>query len=782
MIFIFINGVKFLVKKNVSILECCKLLGYTIPRFCYHSSLSVAGNCRMCLIELTGSEKPVVSCLTEIDAFMKIWLNTPLVKKARENVVETLLINHPLDCPICDQAGECDLQDQSKIFGIDRSRHFFSKTPSEDKYCGPLIKTIMTRCIHCTRCVRFCDEIAGISYFGTLNRGGSTEIGTYLEKVFISEISSNVVDLCPVGALTFKTQAFKERPWELKILNSIDTTDSLGSAININFKETEILRIFPKNTKHLNENFISDKARFFFDSIHINRAVSSCIVEDKNKKTDVVFYSYFHKKIEKYSLFKFRLNIDLKKKRPSFSVLKQSTNLFSDYKSARDLFTYYNSRKTLVLLDESVGNKTLNFLLNVYFFKKNKFVLKKVSNFLEDNIYIQNSNGFIDKINQTCHYNLFSCNLSTEACLLNLRVRVISNSNKTSIKNFGCYTSNKLINSFGSSNFFYILHLIEGVNTLKKKVLSLNELFFIGLSFIKRGALVSSLKNILRLNNSSSKIVEITPFSNSQGLSFFGVKKIISKETDIFGFGRVDNFFYLKLDDIFKNSKIKSTLTSFYLTDMVLLSNKNYNLKYNYYSSANIFEKSLQNLFFSIINSKNNVFNLNSMLVTFSLTKTIYTFCFKHNYVIHSHYNRIFSSFNESDNIFSTFSCFEEEEFYFNIEQRPQVSHYIVKNLYNSKSAIEYLSFFYGCRFKQSYSSAFLKYILEFLNNTNLFEINKQCLFKDTFNFHTNEKSFVSNYPDKSLLEDFYISNHSKNSNIMQKSSRAVRRVSSNFN
>jgi NADH dehydrogenase (ubiquinone) Fe-S protein 1 len=267
MITIKINNSHFLVKKNISILEACKYVGITVPRFCYHETLSVAGNCRMCLVEVENNPKPISSCTRPVEKNMSIFVDTPLVKKARENVIETLLLNHPLDCPICDQGGECDLQDQTKVFGSDYSRFFFNKRGVEDKNCGPLIKTIMTRCIHCTRCVRFGSEVAGVDFLGTLNRGTSTEIGSYAPNIFASEISGNVIDLCPVGALTSKPYAFKARPWELKINETIDITDSTGSNIYVNFKETEILRVLPKNNSEINENLISDKTRFSYDSV-----------------------------------------------------------------------------------------------------------------------------------------------------------------------------------------------------------------------------------------------------------------------------------------------------------------------------------------------------------------------------------------------------------------------------------------------------------------------------------------------------------------------------------
>jgi len=205
MISIELNNCIFLVKSNLSVIEACKFLGVAVPRFCYHEKLSVAASCRMCIVEIEKSPKPVTACSTDISSNMVIYTNTPFVKKARENILEALLLNHPLDCPICDQAGECDLQDQVKIFGSSHSRFYYmNKRTVEDKNCGPLIKTIMTRCIHCTRCVRFGSEIAGVDYLGTLNRGVSTEIGGYISKLFDSEISGNVIDLCPVGSLNKK--------------------------------------------------------------------------------------------------------------------------------------------------------------------------------------------------------------------------------------------------------------------------------------------------------------------------------------------------------------------------------------------------------------------------------------------------------------------------------------------------------------------------------------------------------------------------------------------------
>jgi NADH dehydrogenase (ubiquinone) Fe-S protein 1 len=273
MLKIYVNNFKVFVQPNTTILEACESIGIEIPRFCYYEKLSIAGNCRMCLVEVEKSPKPVVSCAMPVMDGMKVFTDTPLVKKAREGVLEFLLLNHPLDCPICDQGGECDLQDQALTFGTDRSRFYDFKRGVEDKNIGPIIKTIMTRCIHCTRCVRFASEIAGIGDLGTTARGTNTEIGTYIEKVFQSELSGNIIDLCPVGALTSKPYAFIARPWELKTVDSIDISDAIGSNIRIDYKETEIVRILPRLNEEINEEWISNKTRFMYDGLKHQRLV-----------------------------------------------------------------------------------------------------------------------------------------------------------------------------------------------------------------------------------------------------------------------------------------------------------------------------------------------------------------------------------------------------------------------------------------------------------------------------------------------------------------------------
>ncbi|CAH1250085.1 NDUFS1 [Branchiostoma lanceolatum] len=272
---VFVDDKRVLVDPGTTVLQAAAMVGVEIPRFCYHDRLSIAGNCRMCLVEVERSPKPVAACAMPVMKGWKIKTDSDMTKKAREGVMEFLLVNHPLDCPICDQGGECDLQDQSMTFGSDRSRftdnYFSGKRAVEDKNIGPLVKTIMTRCIHCTRCIRFASEIAGVDDLGTTGRGGDMQVGTYVEKLFKSEMSGNVIDLCPVGALTSKPYAFTARPWETRKTESIDVMDAVGSNIVVSTRSGEVMRILPRLHEDINEEWISDKTRFAYDGLKRQR-------------------------------------------------------------------------------------------------------------------------------------------------------------------------------------------------------------------------------------------------------------------------------------------------------------------------------------------------------------------------------------------------------------------------------------------------------------------------------------------------------------------------------
>ena len=283
---IIVNNKEIEFEEGMTVLQACELAGAEIPRFCYHERLSIAGNCRMCLVEMEKSPKPIASCAMPATDGMKIKTNTALVDKARKGVMEFLLANHPLDCPVCDQGGECDLQDQSLFYGLDHSRYTENKRQVNEKYMGPLIKTQMTRCIHCTRCIRFATEVAGVPELGAIGRGEDMEITTYLEKSMESELSANVIDLCPVGALTSKPYAFEARPWDLKKTETIDVMDAVGSNIRVDTYGWEVKRILPRINEDINEEWISDKTRYACDGLLKQRLDTPYVRENgKLKKT-----------------------------------------------------------------------------------------------------------------------------------------------------------------------------------------------------------------------------------------------------------------------------------------------------------------------------------------------------------------------------------------------------------------------------------------------------------------------------------------------------------------
>ncbi|MCA3715719.1 NADH-quinone oxidoreductase subunit NuoG [Phenylobacterium sp.] len=276
-----VNGVEVEFEPGMTVLQVAELAGEEIPRFCYHERLSIAGNCRMCLVEVKpGPPKPQASCALPAADNQEIFTNTPMVKKAREGVMEFLLINHPLDCPICDQGGECDLQDQAMGYGRDDSRFALNKRAVEEKAMGPLINTVMTRCIQCTRCVRFITEVAGVPEIGLISRGEDVEITTYLGSAVTSELSGNVIDLCPVGALTSKPYAFNARPWELKKTETVDVMDAMGAAIRVDSRGPAVLRVLPRINDEINEEWISDKTRFAVDGLSRQRLDTPYIREN----------------------------------------------------------------------------------------------------------------------------------------------------------------------------------------------------------------------------------------------------------------------------------------------------------------------------------------------------------------------------------------------------------------------------------------------------------------------------------------------------------------------
>ena len=397
---IIVNGKEIEFQSGMTVLQACELAGAEIPRFCYHERLSIAGNCRMCLVEMDKSRKPIASCAMPAAEGMNIKTNTEMVEKARKGVMEFLLANHPLDCPVCDQGGECDLQDQSLYYGVDKSRFSENKRYVSEKYMGPLIKTQMTRCIHCTRCVRFATEVAGVPEIGAIGRGENMEITTYLEKSMESELSGNVIDLCPVGALTSKPYAFSARPWELKKTESIDVLDAVGSNIRVDTYGWEVKRILPRLNEDINEEWISDKTRYSCDGL-LKQRLDTPYVKKNNKLIK--------------SSWDEALNVIIKK----FNETENS-QIAGHIGDLVSLETTLAFKKFFELL----GSNNLEF-------REKKFYINS-----EDKMnYLFNSS--INGIEKSDLILLVGCNPRHEATILNARIRKAFRNNKTPIFSVG---------------------------------------------------------------------------------------------------------------------------------------------------------------------------------------------------------------------------------------------------------------------------------------------------------------------------------------------------------
>lgn len=496
MVRILINNRFFFVKKNISILEACKFIGIKIPRFCFHENLSIAGNCRMCLVETDKAPKPVAACAAPIMENLSIITKGPRVLKSRENVLEILLLNHPLDCPICDQGGECDLQDQAQIYGTRVSRAYINKRGVEDKYCGTLVKTIMNRCIHCTRCIRFGIEICGTFALGTLNRGTNTEVGNYISKISNSPISSNVVDLCPVGALTLKTSAFLARPWELKSLESVDLTDGLGSNIYINYKELDVVKISPKKNKDLNESWVSDKGRFAFDALSNHRVEAKSILS---------------------------------------------------YQTFKKALSFLNDNQSLFLINKELSIKELNLLKKLNSLSKSKLKVKVFSNNKKkSNFYLWGFNSKISKItssnSKVCLF--LSSNIDVEASLLNIRLR-----NKFLINEINFYSFGSFINSTYSTLFvrFGVSEVVSLFGS-KNKIISklflkgVNPIIISGKSLMDR--VDSNSFEFFLKKNPSVLNYTIHTKSNEESINYLNINSYSSKDIQ-----SAKNLYFLNLED-----------------------------------------------------------------------------------------------------------------------------------------------------------------------------------------------------------------------------------------
>ena len=463
-----VNNQDIEVEEGLTVLQACEKAGVEIPRFCYHEKLSIAGNCRMCLVEIEKSPKPVASCAMPAAEGMNIKTNTKFVEKARKGVMEFLLANHPLDCPVCDQGGECDLQDQSMFYGVDKSRYKENKRFVPEKYMGPLIKTQMTRCIHCTRCIRFATEIAGVSELGAIGRGENMQITTYLEKSMESELSANVVDLCPVGALTSKPYVFEARPWELKKTESIDVMDAVGSNIRVDTYGWEVKRILPRINEDINEEWISDKTRYACDGL-------------LNQRIDTPFIKY-NNKFDKAS---WREVINLIKDRVKETEKDKICGFTGDLVNMETLYIF-----------KEFFNKCINS--NNLDFRNNHTYLNSE---LREN-YLFNSS--INGIEDSDFIFIIGSNPRFEATMLNARIRKAYLKNKLKIVS---------LNNVGDLTYPYetlngkaedIKNIVEGKHSLSKDIInSKKPIIILGQSILLSNSgkyIFESIKSFLKKN------------------------------------------------------------------------------------------------------------------------------------------------------------------------------------------------------------------------------------------------------------------------------------------
>ena len=464
-----VNDIEVEVEEGLTVLQACEKAGVEIPRFCYHEKLSIAGNCRMCLVEMEKSPKPIASCAMPAAEGMVIKTNTPKIEKSRKGVMEFLLANHPLDCPVCDQGGECDLQDQSMFYGIDKSRFKENKRAVPDKNMGPLIKTQMTRCIHCTRCIRFATEIAGVPELGAIGRGEDMQITTYLEKSIQSELSGNVIDLCPVGALTSKPYVFEARPWELKKTETIDVMDAVGSNIRVDTYDWEVKRVLPVINEDINEEWISDKTRYACDGL-LNQRLDTPYIKYNNKFEKASWDEVF-------KIIKSKIQNTDKDKIAGFVgdlTNMETSYIFKEFLERTIDTKNYESRSFDMFIDSS---------------KRENYLFNSTINGIEESDFIL----------------LIGTNPRFEATMLNARIRKAYLKNKVKIVS---------LNDVGDLTYPYqsldgktqtIKDIFENKNALTKDIIDAQKpLIIFGESFLRSKSaefLFSSLKNFLLNNN-----------------------------------------------------------------------------------------------------------------------------------------------------------------------------------------------------------------------------------------------------------------------------------------
>jgi len=723
-------------KQNAPLIDYCETLGINIPHYCYHKNLSISGNCRMCLIELENSPKPIVSCAMNAKSCLSngaIYTNSSLVKKARENILEFLLLNHPLDCPICDQGGECDLQDQSLFFGLTKKRFYSFKRVVLDKNIGPIVKTVMTRCIHCTRCVRFAAEIAGVEDIGMFGRGLQSEIGTYVEKIFQSELSGNVIDLCPVGALTSKPYPFVNRNWELKNVASIDFSDSLGTPTQLFVKNNQIIKVLPGYGKIDHKaNWISDKTRFSFDGLFSPEKITYSLLENNNKSLTNLSWQKLFKEF--------------------FCMLYFQNQLQKQY---------YQPQQITICLNKTINLEVLN-LLNLLthkyvFFKLRQSESQNVNVDLEEN-YLLNLKSITS---DTCL--LIGINPRYEGPQLNLKLRSRYSKGKFNVIQIGSLLNLTFTNTNITSNTKILKSLTEGnslfcqefVNSLNPILISNSELFKREDSY--------SLTNIFKF---LIKYIDIFSHSNS-----YNQLNILNATLNDVGFV---NFNSLKP---IKNKDFENSIGIYFIN--------------NSYSTTNI--RKLLNL--KLFNFFHNVRNKDKMLITQnSNIDTKWTGQLKKNFNLNNHFHL------PNTVLFETSGTFISTEGNFNkstkiITQLGQAKsdwQIIRKILAYSKKMLDVTNFLTNNKliYNSNTICHFKNYIgFQYYAVSNLNNLAFQFLKKITSNhldlkiFKSKQKKFYSSQL-RFWLNDFYIDTkglNTKYSSTMIQCSKVFRLNNTNF-
>lgn len=722
------NSKKNFWKHNAPLIEYCETLGINIPHYCYHKNLSISGNCRMCLIELKNSPKPVVSCAMSAKSCLnnnEVFTNSPLVKKARENILEFLLLNHPLDCPICDQGGECDLQDQSFFFGFSKKRFFNFKRVVTDKNIGPIVKTVMTRCIHCTRCVRFASEIAGIEDMGMFGRGVHSEIGTYVTKTFQSELSGNIIDLCPVGALTAKPYPFIGRSWELKNIKSIDFSDSFGVDLQIFLKNNKIIKILPGFSNSINStNWISDKTRFSFDGMFSPERVlhgfinTNFKVKWKDLIEEIIYFIYFKDHLNKH-FFKFH---DL--------VIVFSSNISLEVLTLLKIFSQKYSFIKLRLDNSSVK---LNDL-------EETFVLDQTqlnSNFETSTVCL-----------------LIGINTRYESPVLNLKLR------KRYLKgNFKVFSLNSDLNlTFPTTNLGNNLNqlkqIVEGTHMLCQTLTTKSiPSILISSEILKRKdsyelikLLISFKSNLNKVHNKSVNINVLNTSLNNSGISYIDIFKKISKADFFNSLG----IYLLNINDISSNLKT--------ILELKLL---------NYYNNEYFTPK--------LLVKQNNGFNFDTTL-------------FNPNTYINLPNNVFFSTTNT---YLTSEGIFKQNIKFLSSTKQTKDDWQIIRKLFSKTKNINFFSnkswnnkISFNCNnfFKFKSYSNILFFASNILTKFNKLKVSKNPVLLD--HKYKTLKMKVYNTPFRLWLDDFYIGGkdlYSKHSITMINCSNILKKNQNNF-